>query len=172
MTQQLTIEQLRFARSIGAVYCVKSLRRITGHHLKNGNLGKPGFVYRGEWDAWDDSDVVSDPNLRFEIDFSPLEYTPKVGEECEVRNKFNKGDWTKITPDYVGHEVVVFKIGDELDDVIYFSLSEFRPLPDPEQQRREELLSKWRGQSLDYAHDTEKTPVSLGQVFEFIAGLE
>lgn len=72
MSQNLTLEQLRFARSIGAVYCVD--RPIHENEtLDSGSLGKPGFVYRGGWKECTPVYKVFSPYKRFEIDFSPLD---------------------------------------------------------------------------------------------------
>ena len=66
---ELTIEQLKFAREIGAVYCA-----IDPASRRDGFLGKEGFVFRvGSWLRWGEGDMVSDPSCRFEIDFSPLD---------------------------------------------------------------------------------------------------
>lgn len=167
MTQQLTIEQLEFARSIGAT-----------RYLKDGMWESPGSSYfffrdcfewvQGDWAPCSHS--VSDNTKYPPIDFSPLdeldpEYVPEVGDWC-----LSSG----------GAEM--FYIGKNSDDdgvfqledgglTCFDSLDGFRPLPDPDQQRREELLSKWRGQSLDYAHDTEQSQVSLARVFDFIVDM-
>lgn len=67
--QELTIEQLKKAREIGAVYCA-----IDPASIRDGFLGKEGFVFReGSWLRWREGDMVSDPSYRFEIDFSPLD---------------------------------------------------------------------------------------------------
>lgn len=77
MEKELDIEQLKFAREIGAVFCVN----VGCKNFHNGALGKDGFVYRkGKWIPWVTGntpgviyDVVSFPENRFEIDFSPLD---------------------------------------------------------------------------------------------------
>lgn len=74
--QDLTIDQLKFARSIGAVYCLNNYLKCT-----DGYFGKPGYVYRGgRWVEWRNDngdtgkfDAVSEPGDRFRIDFTPLD---------------------------------------------------------------------------------------------------
>lgn len=177
MTQQLTIEQLKFARSIGAVYCISS--HIDEHDkLECGELGKPGFVYRHGWVKWSHhdngvSDTVSLPEKRFVIDFSPLdepesEYVPEVGEECEFNHP--EFGWTGCT--IIGpfrNRVVCAPNGGGFHDA---DVSSYRPLPDPEQQRRDELLEKWQRRSLDNAHDTEASVLTVGEMIDFVIDLE
>lgn len=95
-------------------------------------------------------------------------YVPQVGEVCEFNHP--QFGWTKCTiiGPYIDGLVCAPNGGGFYDAEV----SNFRPLPDQAQQRREELLSKWRDRSLDYAHDTERTSVPLGVVFDFIVGME
>lgn len=55
-------------------------------------------------------------------------YVPVAGEECEFRNKIDPGQWLKMTPNYVGSEMVVFNMPDGFETATHRSLTEFRPL--------------------------------------------
>lgn len=173
MTQQLTIDQLKFARRIGA----------THYDWQHEHFRKDGRFWverKGKWCHGIVGDDFSRIKAIRPIDFSPLdelepEYVPKVGEVCEMYT--NEHGW--IEAKYVGMdgESPVFRLKEPTDRGIEAVYSvcidcKFRPLPDPKQQRRDELLEKWRSQGLDYAHDTERTLVSLGQVFDFIVDME
>ncbi|QDP55719.1 MAG: hypothetical protein Tp138OMZ00d2C19078241_51 [Prokaryotic dsDNA virus sp.] len=173
MTQQLTIEQLKFARSIGA----------THYDWNNRRFRKDGSFYSERKDCWLYGLNENQYNPRKQIkkiDFSPLdepesEYVPKVGEECEVYT--NDHGWINAKP--VGEDggEYVYRLeipmGNRLE-IRYMKCSrcKFRPLPDPEQQRRDELLEKWRSQSLENAHDTEASVLTVGEMIDFIVDLE
>lgn len=95
--QDLTIEQLKFARSIGAVYCLNDYQECN-----DGYFGKPGYVYRdGKWSDWVcdgfDIDAVSEPGNRFRIDFTPL-------GELYADNKEQPLEWP-ISEDLIGRKV-------------------------------------------------------------------
>lgn len=171
MTQQLTIEQLKFARSIGA----------THYDWEDGKYRKDGYIHvENEWECGLSGNCYREYHAIQLLDFSTLdelepEYVPKVGEECELYTDVH--GW--IEAKYVGKdgESPVFRLKEPTDrgiEAVYMVCigCKFRPLPDPAQQRREELLEKWRSQGLEYAHDTERTRVGLGAVFDFIADLE
>lgn len=118
-------------------------------------------------------------------------YVPKVGEECVLAEEcsFFSQQRREQTLLDAGTKVIVvssFKRPDNGNTCITVMTvgqwhlgtatgnPEFmiNPLPDPAQQRRDELLKKWRSQSQEHAHDTEKSLVSLGMVFDFISELE
>ena len=97
--QELTIEQLKFARIIGAVYCLKNYQECI-----DGYFGKPGYVYRGgKWVEWlineKDGcifDYLSNPDNRFRIDFSPL-------DELSTKNdKEQPLEWPEERQDAIG----------------------------------------------------------------------
>lgn len=159
MTQQLTIEQLKFARSIGA----------THYDWKDSRFRKDGYYWVEGQKKWrygfDEDDFITFEEIQH-IDFSPLEYTPKVGEWC-----ISPGG-AKVF--YVGKGSTggnIFQL--ENGGLTYFDdPNGFRPLPDPEQQRRNELLEAWKRQSLDNAHDTEASVLTVGEMIDFIVELE
>lgn len=67
--QGLTIDQLKLAREIGAVFCLR-----VHHACLDGYLGKPGYVWRGnKWNKWKSKNAISSVAHRFMIDFSPLD---------------------------------------------------------------------------------------------------
>lgn len=94
------------------------------------------------------------------------EYVPEVGDWC-----LSSGGAQMF---YIGKR----SDGDgvfELENgglTCFDSLDGFRPLPDPAQQRRDELLEKWQSRSLDNAQDTEQSRVSLARVIDFIVDME
>lgn len=172
MTQQLTIEQLRFARSIGA----------THYDWVEREFRKSGYLYKEKVGFWksgfEECTYHEYPEIQ-PIDFSPLddlepEYVPKVGEDFLYSS--NGVSWkprTMLFDDGVTMLMACkkypanrwhYKCGDP--DV------KFRPIPDPEQQRRDELLSKWRSQSLENAHDTEASVLTVGEMIDFVIELE
>lgn len=144
MTQQLTIEQLKFARSIGAT-----------RYLKGGFWNGPEdsyFFYRDglEWAdrCWlpfsGDLDDESFPP----IDFSPLddleaEYVPKVGEECEMY--MDDHGWINVKPVGEDEGEYVYKLeiptGDGFE-IKYMKCSscKFRPLPTEEEVDRDNAI--------------------------------
>lgn len=162
MTQQLTREQLEFARSIGAVFCVdRDIKPDTD--LINGLFGKPGFVYRDGWVEWVDgihdiSDTVSDPSSRFEIDFSPLEYTPKVGEECLGCWSSDPEVYYKVKIICTDGDSIIFRwlegehkgcLGED-EQAIFAGCIGFKPLPTEEKAGREKTIKHMV--SLNAAH--------------------
>ena len=166
MTQQLTIEQLKFARSIGA----------THYDWEHEYFRKSGYFWMKRKKGWgvgvSGNDYHRFPNIQL-IDFSPLdelepEYVPEVGEECEFNHP--EFGWTGCT--IIGpfrNRVVCAPNGGGFYDA---DVSSYRPLPDPEQQRRDELLEKWQRRSLDNAHDTEASVLTVGEMIDFIVELE
>lgn len=76
--QGLTIDQLKLAREIGAVFCLRDHRTCS-----DGYLGKPGYVWRAnKWKEWEEDgairDIISSGDDRFTIDFSPLDEFLKI----------------------------------------------------------------------------------------------
>lgn len=176
MTQKLTIEQLKFARSIGA----------THYDWDDKALRKDGYIHvENEWECGLSGNYYREYQAIQPIDFSPLddpgpEYMPKVGGKCLCRWNSAPELYYKVKVIGTDGDSIIFRwlegdnegcLGENKQE-LFAGCMIFKPLPDPEQQRRDELLSKWRSQGLDNAHDTEKTLVSLGQVFDFIVGME
>lgn len=179
MTQQLTIDQLKFARSIGATRYLKG--GTWSCKSKSWFFYKDNYVWRDG--CWVKSRRANTGNKHPLIDFSPLDgiksNDPEVNQVAvDPEYVTEVGDWCLSSGGaqmfYIGKRSDgdgVFEL--ENGELTCFdSLDGFRPLPDPEQQRRDELLERWRRRSLDYAHDTEQSQVSLARVFDFIVGME
>lgn len=94
--QDLTIEQLKFARSIGAVYIDNSVEwgSTTREFYR-----KPGFAFKcGEWESgWAGERSLESVSYIEKIDFTPLE------EPCE-RNQEQLLEWP-IGEELIGREV-------------------------------------------------------------------
>lgn len=48
------------------------------------------------------------------------------------------------------------------------SSCKFRPLPTEEEVEREKILEAWKGQSLENAHDTEASVLTVGEMIDFM----
>ncbi len=92
---------------------------------------------------------------------------PSVGEECRVEfeNAYAygyEGIVKSITEEWVILEV-------EDNGEVPFTLCSVTLKPLPKQKTiQEEMIDKWKLQSLDYSHDTTSSQYTLGYVFDFV----
>jgi hypothetical protein len=70
------------------------------------------------------------------------DYKPKVGEECEMLNReFAGAMWAKVTPKFIGKNLLVVSHENIAETSCTLNLCNFRPIPSKADIEREELTN-------------------------------
>ena len=92
-------------------------------------------------------------------------WIPSVGEECRV--EFENAYGYEGIVKSITEEWVILEVEDSGEIPFMLRSVTLKPLP-KQKTIQEEMLDKWKLQSLDYSHDTTSSQYALGSVFDFV----
>jgi hypothetical protein len=109
-----------------------------------------------------------------------LDYVPHVGEECLCCWNSAPELYYKVKVICTEGDSIIFRWleGDnegclgENEQGLFAGCMIFKPLPAEEEVEREKILTAWKRQSLENAHDTEASVLTVGEMIDFIVELE